>query len=331
MFFKFKTNFNLMKYFPFVFSVLFLLACSEQIKSNKKVHDEVMSSASTNETGETKSHKLVGNENVIVKTEADLIGNWVGWFEPDMGGDNMMLIDDALTWGRENKITISIEDISENLVKGHTVVAGNFRPFSGSIESKEDRFILKLDEPGDDKYDGSFQIEMIKDQKILKGKWKAFKPIEINKRKYKLTKKIFKYNPNQELENSRRYVDWTNLKTTKFKYEHEGEIYEDISSSFSSATESIYSINASSRLLTKSDVENLMKGDLIIIRNTIYARHGFSFKSRPLRIFFDAQEWYMPVNTDIKSNLTEIEKKNIQLLLKYEKNAVEYYDYFGRG
>ena len=56
-----------------------------------------------------------------------------------------------------------------------------------------------------------------------------------------------------------------------------------------------------------------------------------SFKNRPLRIFFDAQEWYIPVNIDIKSNLTEIEKENIQLLLKYEKNAVEYYDSFGRG
>ncbi|MFN5849409.1 MAG: YARHG domain-containing protein, partial [Chitinophagales bacterium] len=65
--------------------------------------------------------------------------------------------------------------------------------------------------------------------------------------------------------------------------------------------------------------------------NMIYARHGYSFKNRPLRVFFDAQEWYIPVHTDIKKDLTEIEKKNIQLLLKYEKNAKEYYDYFGRG
>jgi hypothetical protein len=83
-------------------------------------------------------------------------------------------------------------------------------------------------------------------------------------------------------------------------------------------------------MLSKNDLENLKKGDLLIIRNTIYARHGFSFKNRPLRIFFDAQEWYMPVNMNIKPQLTEIEKKNIQLLLKYEKNSIEYYDSFGR-
>ena len=32
-----------------------------------------------------------------------------------------------------------------------------------------------------------------------------------------------------------------------------------------------------------------------------------------------------------ESDLTEIEKKNIQLLLKYEDHAEEYYDEFGRG
>jgi hypothetical protein len=50
-----------------------------------------------------------------------------------------------------------------------------------------------------------------------------------------------------------------------------------------------------------------------------------------LRIFFDAQEWYMPISTDVKEKLTDIEKKNIQLLLQFEKNATEYYDTFGRG
>ena len=320
-----------MKYISIFLLALAVSACSEQIKSDKKVQDEVMSSSS-NETGTAKSHSLVGNNNLIVKNAEDLIGNWVGWFEPDMVNDNKELYVDAqIYWGRENKITISIEEVTGEDVKGHSIVAGNYRPFTGTISDSDSEFKLNLKEPGDDQYDGSFQIAMMKNQKTLTGKWKAYKGIQINKRKYNLTKKLFKYNPNQELDNSRIYVDWTNLKTTKFKQEYEGEIYEDISTTFSSATESIYSINASSRILTKKEVENLKKGDLLIIRNTIYARHGFSFKNRPLRIFFDAQEWYMPVNTDIKSNLTEIEKKNIQLLLKYEKNAIEYYDSFGRG
>ena len=111
----------------------------------------------------------------------------------------------------------------------------------------------------------------------------------------------------------------------------EGEFEEWITKEFASATDKIYKINASNTLLKKSDVENLKKGDLTIIRNTIYARHGYSFKNRPLRVFFDAQSWYIPIHTDIKKEFTDIEKKNIQLLLRYEKNAIEYYDYFGRG
>ena len=68
-----------------------------------------------------------------------------------------------------------------------------------------------------------------------------------------------------------------------------------------------------------------------MLRNSIYARHGYSFRKRQLRAYFDKQDWYIPVHANIKSDLTEIEKKNIQLLLKYEEHAEEYYDEFGRG
>jgi len=320
-----------MKFIQYNLLILVLLSCSEQIKSNKKIQDEVMS-APGSQTNISKSDTLIVNNNIIIKNKADLIGNWVGWFEPDMGNQNNDLaVDDQIYWGRENKISLSIEDIEGENVKGHSVVAGNYRPFSGTISDSDTEYMITLKEPGDDKYDGSFQISMKKNQKIISGKWKAYKGIEINKRKFNLTKKLLKYNPNQLLEYSREYVDWTKLNTEKFREEYENEVFEYISTTFSSATESIYSINASNRKLSKKDLENLNKGDLLIIRNTIYARHGFSFKNRPLRIFFDAQEWYIPVNIDIKSNLTEIEKENIQLLLKYEKNAVEYYDSFGRG
>ena len=320
-----------MKFIQYHLLILVLLSCSEQIKSNKKIQDEVMS-APGSQTNISKNDSLIVNNNIIIKNKADLIGNWVGWFEPDMGNQNNDLsVDDQIYWGRENKISLSIEEIDGENVKGHSVVAGNYRPFSGTISDSDTEYMINLKEPGDDKYDGSFQISMKKNQKIISGKWKAYKGIEINKRKFNLTKKLLKYNPNQLLEYSRVYVDWTKLNTEKFREEYENEVFEYISTTFSSATESIYSINASNRKLSKKDLENLNKGDLLIIRNTIYARHGFSFKNRPLRIFFDAQEWYIPVNIDIKSNLTEIEKENIQLLLKYEKNAVEYYDSFGRG
>ncbi|MFN5736909.1 MAG: YARHG domain-containing protein, partial [Flavobacteriales bacterium] len=165
--------------------------------------------------------------------------------------------------------------------------------------------------------------------KELQGTWKAFKAIQIDKRKFVLTKKIFNYNRNQAIENSKMYVDWNRTNIEKYKDEYEEEVYESIS--YSIATGEFSTVNGSATLLKRSDLENLSKGDLRIIRNAIYARHGYSFKNRPLRIFFDAQEWYMPISTDVKEKLTDIEKKNIQLLLQFEKNATEYYDTFGRG
>jgi hypothetical protein len=129
------------------------------------------------------------------------------------------------------------------------------------------------------------------------------------------------------LEDIKPFVDWEKQKKGKFTEEN----VEYSTDEYASATDMIYKINASNTLLSKSDVENLKKGDLVIIRNTIYARHGYSFRKRTLRVFFDAQDWYIPVMADIKGLFTEIEKKNIQLLLRYEKNAKEYYDYFGRG
>ena len=243
---------------------------------------------------------------------------------------------DVYSWQRENKINISIDTIAGALVRGHSVVAGNNRPFEGSIESVIDSatqeviYRFEVREPGDDQYDGTFTFEISNNQ--LVGTWQAYRPIEIPRRKYTLEPKSFAYDPDIVLERTRRYIDWNNVEETAKTYDYgDGEVEEWISQEFASATDQIYHINASNTRLVPSDVENLKRGDLIIIRNTIYARHGYSFKHRPLRVFFDAQPWYVPVHADIRSDFTDIEKQNLQLLLRYEKNAAEYYDYFGRG
>ncbi|MEL6924283.1 MAG: YARHG domain-containing protein, partial [Bacteroidota bacterium] len=82
--------------------------------------------------------------------------------------------------------------------------------------------------------------------------------------------------------------------------------------------------------LTRADVENMHKGDLEVMRNAIYARHGYSFKNRKMRYVFNYVDWYMPVSTDIRAQLTDIEKENIALLKRYEQHAERYYDSFGR-
>lgn len=87
---------------------------------------------------------------------------------------------------------------------------------------------------------------------------------------------------------------------------------------------------ASQRLLKAEDVENMMKEDLEFMRNEIFARHGFCFSNKSLRQRFEMEDWYIPNTVDIKGYLTEIEKKNIALIKRYEKYAQEYGDEYGR-
>ena len=319
-----------------------LVNCDSPIKNNNaKVEVESGTEVVVLEqAGE--SEEIVSRTNSSgykIESIDDVPGFWVGYFEQDTEErytDQSLYVDEGYMWSRENKINISIDEINGNQVKGHSVVAGNDRPFEGIFKEETDgsqpaiSYTFQVSEPGDDKYDGAF-IFRIENNKMV-GKWEAYKEIDVKKRKYTLEKKHFRYNPDITLEHAKTYVNWEKSLEHKEEVAYDEGITEEwISREFATATEKIYKLNASNRLLTKEEVENLKKGDLTIIRNTIYARHGYSFKNRPLRVFFDAQSWYIPVHTDIRKDFTEIEKENIRLLLNYEKNAAEYYDYFGRG
>lgn len=87
---------------------------------------------------------------------------------------------------------------------------------------------------------------------------------------------------------------------------------------------------ASKRLLKTADVENLVKSELELMRNEIFARHGYCFNKKHLRQQFENESWYIPNTIDIKGHLTDIEKKNIALIKRYEKYAEEYGDEYGR-
>lgn len=87
---------------------------------------------------------------------------------------------------------------------------------------------------------------------------------------------------------------------------------------------------ASENMLSIEEVENMTKTDLRMMRNEMYARHGYSFKMKDMRAYFENQDWYMPMNTDVRNMLTPVEKKNEELIKRYEKYAKEYYDEYGR-
>lgn len=104
------------------------------------------------------------------------------------------------------------------------------------------------------------------------------------------------------------------LKARKFKYDPKQGDYPQ----------------SSTKLLKEKDVENLRPAELRIMRNEIYARHGYSFINEDMQKHFAAVDWYMPIALDVKSQLTATEVKNAELIKRYENYGDAYYDKFGR-
>ncbi len=75
---------------------------------------------------------------------------------------------------------------------------------------------------------------------------------------------------------------------------------------------------ASDKLLTADDVNNLSGWDLKIMRNEIFARHGYIFKTEEMRNYFMYEKWYVPKYENVDDMITDVEKKNIELIKRYE-------------
>ncbi len=68
------------------------------------------------------------------------------------------------------RISLKINRITKDSVYGQSIVNGNQRPFKGIFNEATTSFVL--DEPGNDKTDGRFEVKLKGDS--LTGKWNAF-------------------------------------------------------------------------------------------------------------------------------------------------------------
>ncbi len=72
------------------------------------------------------------------------------------------------------------------------------------------------------------------------------------------------------------------------------------------------------RELTYEDIVGLTKEELRLLRNEIFARHGYIFQSEDLANHFAQFDWYTPVSSNVFGELSAIEKANVDFLKKYE-------------
>lgn len=67
------------------------------------------------------------------------------------------------------------------------------------------------------------------------------------------------------------------------------------------------------------DLVNLTAEELGILRNAIFAKHGYIFKTAKYTEFFSGFDWYKPALEDVGSKLTKEDKSGIALIQKVER------------
>lgn len=82
----------------------------------------------------------------------------------------------------------------------------------------------------------------------------------------------------------------------------------------------VYLFPSDREYITESDLSGKSKDEVAMIRNEIYARHGYIFNTEPFKSYFESQEWYVPNENFNDSIFSEIEKTNKDFLVKYEED-----------
>jgi hypothetical protein len=72
------------------------------------------------------------------------------------------------------------------------------------------------------------------------------------------------------------------------------------------------------RDLEYADISGLSTEELRILRNWIFARHGYIFHSEDLQEYFGAKDWYTPISTNVTAELTDVERRNVAFIKRYE-------------
>jgi tetratricopeptide (TPR) repeat protein len=75
------------------------------------------------------------------------------------------------------------------------------------------------------------------------------------------------------------------------------------------------------RPLSQGDLVNYTQAQLRLMRCEVLARYGYRFKSNDLRRYFSNQAWYNSRYDEVDHMLSELEKKNVQLILNTERNG----------
>ena len=70
--------------------------------------------------------------------------------------------------------------------------------------------------------------------------------------------------------------------------------------------------------ITAYDLEDYTRSQVALIRNEIYARHGYVFQTEPYITYFNSKSWYVPNPNFSENDFNRIELANKEFLIQYE-------------
>lgn len=86
-----------------------------------------------------------------------------------------------------------------------------------------------------------------------------------------------------------------------------------------SYTNDIFMFPSDKEYISEDDLRYKSKDEVAMIRNEIYARHGYVFNTEPYKSYFESQEWYAPNYNFDDSLFNAIEKANKDFIVEYEE------------
>ncbi|MDI9309935.1 MAG: YARHG domain-containing protein [Limnohabitans sp.] len=284
----------------YLFLIISILSCKNAIKNenSEKLY--------ANNEVKLFTEPIRMSESLIVNSKEDLLGFW----EFD---DNKEINHSYL-----RGIFIFFKKNEENKVIGELYLYGRVEPVVFDLKEKEDKLYLDFLSDSDKIDYEKLQFEIKKGSSNLKvSSYKmSFQEKESKDGGLNFKKRIFSYNINSVIDK-------------RFRREDDGKT-KSYGKRYTVSSDQVLKINPSKFLLKNSEVENLSKTDLYILQNLIYAKHGMAFQNKRLQGYFLTYNWYLPLYENVDKELTDIEKKNIDILSRYEQNAVDYYKVFTR-
>lgn len=79
-----------------------------------------------------------------------------------------------------------------------------------------------------------------------------------------------------------------------------------------------YLFPSDTEYITREHLDDLTRDEVALIRNEIYARHGYIFSSEPYKSYFNEKDWYYPNPSFSDSDFNSVEKANKDFIVKYE-------------